>query len=52
MLGWTLVFLIVAIIAAILGFGLVANTATLIAKILFFIFLILFIISLIKKYAK
>ena len=47
MLRWALIFFIVALIAALFGFGGIAATATEIAKILFFIFLILFIISLI-----
>jgi len=46
MLRWTVIFLVVAIIAAILGFGGVAAGAASIAKILFFIFLVLFIVSL------
>lgn len=45
MLIWAAIFLIIAIIAGIFGFGKVANVATGIAKILFVIFLILFIIS-------
>jgi uncharacterized membrane protein YtjA (UPF0391 family) len=40
-------FFIIAIIAAIFGFGGIAAGATEIAKILFFIFLIVFIVSLI-----
>jgi uncharacterized membrane protein YtjA (UPF0391 family) len=36
MLHWSLVFLVIAIIAAILGFGGIAGTAVGIAKILFF----------------
>ncbi len=47
MLTWAITFLIIAIIAALLGFRKVAGTATQIAKILFFLFLILFVISLI-----
>ena len=47
MLYWALVFLIVAIIAAIFGFGGVAVAAAGIAKLLFFIFLVVFIITLI-----
>jgi len=47
MLGWALVFLIVAIVAAAFGFGGIAAAATGIAKILFFVFLALFVISLI-----
>ncbi|MEX2160489.1 MAG: DUF1328 domain-containing protein [Anaerolineales bacterium] len=46
MLSWALTFLIVAIIAGILGFGVIAGAAAGIAKLLFGIFLILFIVSL------
>lgn len=47
MLRWTITFIILAIIAAIFGFGGIAAGAASIAKILFFIFLALFIFSLI-----
>jgi uncharacterized membrane protein YtjA (UPF0391 family) len=40
-------FLIVAIIAGVFGFGLVAGASYTIAKVLFFVFLVLFIASLI-----
>ncbi len=46
MLTWALTFLVVAIIAAVLGFGVIAGTAASIAKILFFVFLVLFVITL------
>jgi len=46
MLKWAFVFLIIAIIAALLGFGLIAGTAAMLAKIFFFVFLVLFVISL------
>jgi uncharacterized membrane protein YtjA (UPF0391 family) len=46
MLYWALVFLIVSIVAGIFGFGFIAVEAAGIAKILFFIFLVLFIVSL------
>ncbi len=46
MLSWSITFLVIAIIAAVLGFGGIAGTATEIAKILFGVFLILFIVSL------
>ncbi len=49
MLHWTLVFLILAIIAAIFGFGFAAATFAGIAKILFFLFIVMFIISLIFR---
>jgi uncharacterized membrane protein YtjA (UPF0391 family) len=47
MLYWAVVFLVVAIVAAIFGFGGIAVAATDIARILFFLFLILFLVSLI-----
>ncbi len=47
MLRWALIFLVVALVAAFLGFGGVAAGATEIAKMLFFVFLILFVVSLI-----
>jgi uncharacterized membrane protein YtjA (UPF0391 family) len=47
MLGWALTFLVVALIAGVLGFTTVAGAAMGIAKILFFVFLVLFVVSLI-----
>jgi len=47
MLRWTLLFLIVAVLAAVFGFGGIAIAAAGIARICFFIFLILFVCSLI-----
>lgn len=47
MLRWALGFLIVAIIAAALGFGGIASASAGIAKVLFFIFLIGFVITLV-----
>lgn len=49
MLHYAVVFLIVAIIAAVLGFGVIAGTAAWIAKICFVVFLILAILSFLKK---
>ena len=46
MLNWTVTFLIVALIAGALGFGGVAGTAAGIAKVCFFIFLVLMVASL------
>ncbi len=46
MLHWAVVFLIVAIVAGVLGFGGVAGTAMEGAKILFYIAIILLVISL------
>lgn len=47
MLSWALTFLVIALIAAVLGFGGVAGTASYIAQVLFFVFLVLFLISLV-----
>ena len=47
MLNWALSFLVIAIVAAIFGFGGIAVTAVDMAKILFFIFLVLFLVSLV-----
>lgn len=47
MLGWALVFFIIAIIAAIFGFGNIAAGASNIAIILFWIFVVLFLVSLV-----
>jgi uncharacterized membrane protein YtjA (UPF0391 family) len=46
MLGWALAFFIIAIIAAVFGFGGIAAGAATIAKVLFFVFIVLFLLSL------
>ncbi|MBA4793547.1 DUF1328 domain-containing protein [Phenylobacterium sp.] len=45
MLSWALVFLVVALIAGLLGFTSIAGAAVGVAKILFFVFLVLFVVS-------
>ena len=45
MLHWSLVFLVIALIAAVLGFGGIAGAAAGIAKILFFVFLVVWLVS-------
>ena len=47
MLRWSIIFLIIALVAALLGFSSIAGTAIGIAKVLFFVFMVLFIITLI-----
>jgi uncharacterized membrane protein YtjA (UPF0391 family) len=47
MLRWSILFLVVALLAGLFGFTEVAGTSYLIAKILFFVFLVLFVVSLI-----
>ena len=46
MLSWAVTFLVIALVAGALGFGGVAGAATEMAKILFMVFLVLFVISL------
>ncbi len=45
MLGWAVTFLIVALIAALLGFGGIAGVAIEAAKIIFFVAIVLFAIA-------
>jgi uncharacterized membrane protein YtjA (UPF0391 family) len=47
MLRMAVVFLVIALIAAFMGFGLVADFSYTAAKVLFFVFLVLAILSLI-----
>lgn len=47
MLHYAVVFLVIALIAALFGFGGIAAGAVEIAKVLFFIFLALFVVSLV-----
>jgi uncharacterized membrane protein YtjA (UPF0391 family) len=51
-LSWALIFFVVAIIAAVFGFGGIASASAGIAQILFFIFLVLFAVSLIIGLAR
>lgn len=45
MLQWALTFLVLALVAGVLGFGNIAGLSVEIAKILFVVFLVLFIIA-------
>lgn len=47
MLYWAAIFFIIALVSAMFGFGGIAETSVGIAKILFYIFLIFFLVSLI-----
>ncbi len=49
MLTWTIMFLVIAIVAAILGFWAIAGASAFIAKILFVVFLVLFLISMLAR---
>lgn len=52
MLYWAVIFLVVALIAAVFGFGGIASASAGIAQILFFIFLILFVAGLVMHFAR
>ena len=47
MLSYTWIFLVIALIAGLLGFGVIASAAAGIAKVCFFIFIVLFLVSLV-----
>lgn len=47
MLKWAAIFFVIAILAAVLGFGGIAAGASEIARILFFVFVIVFLVTLI-----
>jgi uncharacterized membrane protein YtjA (UPF0391 family) len=49
MLRWAIIFLVVALVAAVLGFGGIANFSFEIAKFVAIIALILFVISLVAN---
>jgi uncharacterized membrane protein YtjA (UPF0391 family) len=52
MLSWVVTFLIIALIAGILGFGGIAGTSIEIAKIIFFIAVVLFLVSAVVGLAR
>lgn len=52
MLRYSIIFLLVAIIAGVVGFTEIAGGAYLAAKVLFFVFLVLFVVSLIMGRGK
>ena len=49
MLGWAITFLVIALIAAALGFGGIAGASAGIAQILFFVFIALFVVAVIAR---
>lgn len=49
MLGWAIAFLIIALVAALFGFGGIASASAGIAQILFFVFIALFVIALVAR---
>jgi uncharacterized membrane protein YtjA (UPF0391 family) len=45
MLSWVVTFLVIALIAALLGFGGIAGVSIELAKVVFFIAIVLFLVS-------
>jgi uncharacterized membrane protein YtjA (UPF0391 family) len=52
MIGWAVTFLIIALIAAVLGFGGIAGVAIEAAKIVFFVAIVLFAISVVAGFVR
>jgi uncharacterized membrane protein YtjA (UPF0391 family) len=52
MLNWALTFFIFSLIAALFGFGGIAATTAGIAQVLFYIFLVLLVVSLLRGLAR
>jgi len=50
MLYWSVIFFIIALVAAVLGFGGIAAGAASIAQVLFVVFLVLFLVSLLSPW--
>lgn len=48
MLSWILLFLVISLVAGLLGFGGVSFAAASVARFLFFIFIVLFVVTLIS----
>jgi uncharacterized membrane protein YtjA (UPF0391 family) len=47
MLRWAVIFLVIGLVAGVLGFGGIAGASFDIAKILFFVFLLIFVVLLV-----
>jgi uncharacterized membrane protein YtjA (UPF0391 family) len=52
MLSWAIAFLVIAIVAAVFGFTGIAVGAASIAKLLFFVFVIAFVVALIMHFMR
>ncbi len=50
MLRWAFIFLAVALVAALFGFTGIAVTAVSIARVLFFVFMVLFVVALVMGF--
>jgi len=52
MLRYSLIFLVIAVLAAIFGFGVTAFAFAAIAKVMFFVFLVGFLITMVMQMAR
>ena len=52
MIRWAVIFLVIALVAALFGFGGVASTAAGIAQVLFWIFAVFFVIALAANFLR
>jgi len=52
MLRYAIIFLVIALVAGILGFGGIAGASVGIAKILFFVFVALFVIGILVHFVR
>jgi len=50
MLSWALLFLVAALVAAIMGFGTLVGTAAMAAKVCFAVFLVLFVVTALTEH--
>lgn len=52
MIRWAVIFLVIALVAALFGFGGIASTAAGIAQVLFWIFAVFFVIALAANFLR
>jgi uncharacterized membrane protein YtjA (UPF0391 family) len=52
MLSWVVTFLVIALIAGVLGFGGIAGASIEMAKIVFFVAVVLFLVSAVVGFAR
>ena len=52
MLRWALIFLVVALVAGLLGFTGIVGPSIAIAKLLFYVFVVLFLVSVVMHLAR
>jgi uncharacterized membrane protein YtjA (UPF0391 family) len=52
MLRWAIVFLVFALVAALFGFTTIAGEAAFFARVLFFVFLVLFLLGAVFGYRR